>query len=362
MQTTIQSQMPVNMSFKLYPACLKCILPAVLLLFWLPGFSQNNFSELDGLLQKNKKELGNNFAALVWKDGKIIYQKQTSDFTVKTQAPVYNAGNWLTAALVMSFVDEGKISLDDKVSKYIPIFSTYMKGYITIRNCLTNTTGIHTEAGALKVFQKNKFASLEDEVNAFASKREIEANPGTEFYYSNIGPDIAARVLEIVTKKGFDRLIQEKLLRPLKMRGTSFNNNDGGAVDPSGGARSTALDYLNFLNMLLNKGSFEGKQILSEKSVEEIETAQFPALTVKYIPEQTKGLHYALGCWVAEESADGKSTSLSCPDMAGSSFYIDKCRNYAAIILLPAQQSEIKKQFYTSFKEIIDSQVQSTCK
>lgn len=317
---------------------------------------------MDGFLQQNKKMLGNNFAVLVWKDGKIIYQKQTTDFTVKTQAPIYNAGNWLTAALVMSFVDDGKISLDDKVSRYIPIFATYMKGYITLRNCLTNTTGIHTEAGALKVFQKNKFASLEDEVNAFASKREIEANPGTEFYYSNIGPDIAARVLEIISKKSFDRLIQEKILRPLKMRGTSFNNNEGGAVDPSGGARSTCTDYINFLNMLLNKGSFEGKQILSEKSVEEIETAQFPSLAVKYIPEQTKGLHNGLGCWIAEADADGKSTSLSCPNMAGSLPYIDKCRNYAAIILLPTQQLEIKKQFYTSFKEIIDGKVPSTCK
>jgi CubicO group peptidase (beta-lactamase class C family) len=354
--------MPANMSLKVNQTCLKYILQIAFLLFWLPVFSQNNFTEMDAFLQQNKKELSNNFAVLIWKDGKIFYQKQTMDFTAKTQAQIYNSGNWLTAALVMSFVDEGKISLDDKVSKYIPIFKTYMKGFITIRNCLTNTTGIHTEAGAMKLFQKNKFATLEDEVNAFASKREIEANPGTEFYYSNIGPDIAARVLEIITKKSFDRLIQEKILRPLKMRGTNFTNNDGGAIDPSGGAKSSATDYMNFLIMMLNKGTFEGKKILSEKSVEEMETAQFAAIPVKYIPEQTKGLHYALGSWVLEADADGKATALSCNDMAGGMPLIDKCRNYAAIILLPVQKPEIIKSFYTNFKQVIDNKIPSSCK
>jgi CubicO group peptidase (beta-lactamase class C family) len=350
------------MSLNKNQICLKFSLLLPVLLFWLTGLAQYKFPELDELLQQYKKPLGNDFAALVWKDGKIIYQKQTVDFTAKTQAPILNAGNWLTAALVMAFVDDGKISLEDKVSKYIPLFATYMKGYITIRNCLTNTTGIHVEAGALKVFQKSKFASLEEEVNAFASKREIESNPGTQFYYSNIGPNIAARVLEIITKKSFDRLIQERILRPLKMRATSFSNNEGGAIDPAGGARSTANDYINFLSMLLNKGNFDGKKILSAKAVEDLETAQFTALPVKYIPKQTEGLQYAMGSWVMETGTDGKSSVLSCPNMAGSLPYIDKCRNYAAIILLAAPETEIQKAFFTNFKDRVDRQIPPSCK
>ena len=59
---------------------------------------------------------------LVWKDGKVVYQKQANqDFTAKTPAPIAGAGNWMTAALVMTFVDEGKLSLDDKVTHYIPL-------------------------------------------------------------------------------------------------------------------------------------------------------------------------------------------------------------------------------------------------
>ena len=357
----IQSKMPVIMSLKIKGVCLNNIMPVILLLFWLPVSGQGGFQDLDKFLADNKKAMGNNYTALVWKDGKVLYQKQGTDFTLKTQAPILHAGNWLTAALVMSFVDEGKISLDDKVSKYIPVFATYMKGYITIRNCLTNTTGIHTEGGVLKVFQKSRFESLEAEVNQFATKREIEANPGTEFYYSNIGPSIAGRVLEIVSKKSFDRLIQEKLLRPLKMRGTNFNNDQGGAVDPSGGARSTANDYMNFLIMMLQKGVFEGKRILSEESVAEMEKTQFPSLPAKYVPKGAEGFHYGLGCWIMGINPSGMPAAVGCPNLVGTFPYIDRCRNYAAILLVKAPQDELNKEFFSHFRELIDLQVPGGC-
>src|SRR5258708_35815496 len=102
----------------------------------------------------------------------------------------------------MTFVDEGKLSLDDKVTQYIPLFGKYMKGYITIRNCLTNTTGVRGDEG-IKVQLTRKFERLEDEGNSYASKHDIVINPGTECFYSGIGPSILARVLEIVGTEPF---------------------------------------------------------------------------------------------------------------------------------------------------------------
>src|SRR6201999_2106946 len=159
------------------------------LLFCLSVLAQSGFDAVDQLIKQNQKELGQGFVLLVVKDGKVLYQKQGyPDFVAKTQAPIAAAGDWMTAALVMTFVDEGKLSLDDKVTKYIPLFGKYMKGYITIRNCLTNTTGIWPDAeGVMKVLQKSKFESLEDEVSNYATKHDIQTNPGTEFFYSNIG-------------------------------------------------------------------------------------------------------------------------------------------------------------------------------
>lgn len=331
-----------------------CSLFAVFLLFFQQSFSQYNLADLDDFFQKNQKALGGKFAAVVLKDGKVIYQKAVGDFTLKTQAPVSTAGNWLTAALVMTFVDQGKISLDDPVAKYLPEFEKYMKNYVTIRHCLAHTTGMENEAGRVgRILTKKKFESLEEEVNALAA-REISKNPGEEFHYGNMGLNIAGRVLEVITKKSFDRLIQEKILRPLKMRATNFVNDEGGAVSPSAGAKTTANDYINFLSMLLNKGVFEGKQILSEQSIAEMQKAQFAGLPVKYTPKETEGSQYGLGNWIVD--TDGNIV-LTSPSLSGTWPFLDKCRNYAFVFIVQNPLKEDKKDIVLKAKDIIDDEI-----
>jgi CubicO group peptidase (beta-lactamase class C family) len=342
------------MSYKVSLTCLQFSFILTFLLFCRPVSAQTDFSAVDQLLKQNQKDLGNNFVALVWKDGKIIYQKQgTADFTPKAQAPITMSGDWLVAAVVMTFVDEGKLSLDDKVSKYIPLFSTYSKGYITLRNCLSNTTGIRAEG-------KTKFESLEDQVNEYASKRDIVNNPGKEFHYSHVGPNIAARVLEVISKKSFDRLLMERISRPMKLRSTTVVNDEGGAINPAGGAKSSAVDYITFLSMLLNKGVFEGKRILSEKSVAEMETSQFAESPVKYVPKGLQGVHFGLGCFITESSAAGVANTLACPNMEGTTPFIDKCRGYAAI-LITEKPAEEKKSLYQSLKNLLDQAIGGGC-
>jgi CubicO group peptidase (beta-lactamase class C family) len=327
-----------------------CSIISFVLLFLQSVSAQYNLSTLDDYLQKNQKLYGNKFAVLVYKDGKMVYQKVNGEFNVKTQAPVTSASNWLTAALVMTFVDQGKLSLDDPVSKYLPVFDKYMKSYVTIRHCLSQTTGIEKLGRALP---RNKFLTLEEEVNAIAAK-EISNNPGQEFFYGNIGLNIAGRVLEVISKKSFDRLIQDKLLRPLKMRATNFVDEDGRAVNPSAGARSTAGDYMNFLSMLLNKGTFEGKKVLSEEAISEMQKAQLSGLPIKYIPKTTEGFQYGLGQWIVQ--TDGKTTVTS-PSLSGTWPFIDLCRNYACIIFVESPLKEDKKQYYQQVKDIIDDQI-----
>ena len=72
---------------------------------------------------------------------------------------------------------------------------------------MSHMAGIQQEqVGLLKLFERKKFASLEEEVNSFASKH-IEAKTGTEFRYGNIGLNIVGRILEVISKKKFDVLI-----------------------------------------------------------------------------------------------------------------------------------------------------------
>ncbi len=164
------------MSVKVPQTCPKFSLFLFFLLLLQFAQGQGDFSRVDQLLEKNKKLLGNNVVALVWKDGKIIYQKEIgTDFTAKTQAPIASCSKWLTAATIMTLVDEGKISLDDHVSKYIPVLDKYMKSYITIRQCLSHTTGIDNGKNGLgKLLERRKFESLEEEARCHCGQRDLQ--------------------------------------------------------------------------------------------------------------------------------------------------------------------------------------------
>src|SRR5213596_2108925 len=76
-----------------------------------------NYSELDGLVKKNAKALGNDIVAMVWTDT-LVYKRELGEFDARTVVPVEGASKWLTAVVIMKLVDEGKLSLDDKIGKY----------------------------------------------------------------------------------------------------------------------------------------------------------------------------------------------------------------------------------------------------
>ncbi|MEO6231093.1 MAG: serine hydrolase domain-containing protein [Ferruginibacter sp.] len=348
------------MSYKTTRNCLKCLLALNFMLLCLVGKSQYNFSEADQLLAANQKLLGDNMVALIYKDGKIIHQKELGEFTVNTKAPIASCSKWLTAALVMTFVDEGKISLDDKVSTYLPIFETYGKSYITIRQCLSHETGIADNQRILaKLIQRRKFESLEDEVNSFA-KKEIDSNPGTSFYYGSIGLNIAGRILEVVGKKRFELLMKQRIFTPLNMKGSSFAP-DNFATDPSGGAVSTAADYMNFLSMILDKGMYEGKRILSDASVTAMQTNQTKDVPKKYAPQAGEGYDYGLGEWILGTDADGQSTVVSSPGLFGTFPYVDNCKKYACIFFVKNRLGEERKDVYLQIKKAIDKQLPGNC-
>ncbi len=344
MQTLIQQNNSEIMSAKSSFNCRKVLSVLVFMLLLQVANAQLDFTGLDKKLEAAKNDIGKNYACLIYKDGKIIYKKETEGFDARTQANIGASSKWLVAALVMTYVDQGKLSLDDKVSTYLPILNNYRKSYITIRQCLSEVTGIKpcNPSGA----------SLEEIINAYASKCDIETNPGTEFTYNPIGINIAARVCEIVAKRGFEQIINERIIRPLGMRNTSFFSN--GSVNPSGGATSSAGDYINFLSLFLNKGVFNTKQILSEKSLEELAKVQTSLGMIKTAPKLADGYNYALASWVQEADINNKAITLSCPSLGGTYPWVDKCRGYAAIIFTKNNNGESGKANFTDIKHFID--------
>jgi CubicO group peptidase (beta-lactamase class C family) len=210
----------------------------------------------------------------------------------------------------------------------------------------------------------------------------VRSSPGKDFWYGNIGLNIAGRVIEIISKKKFEEVIKEKLFDPLGMSNTSFAAGKGGAVNPSGGASSTADDYMKFLQMMLNYGNYRGKKILSGEAVEQMKEVQNKARQIQYAPKAAEGYTYALGSWVMESSAKDtivvthegkdkpnpmyipivKATSLASPGLFGTWPMVDYCRGYAYIVfvknLLGGQRAEVHKEL----KKNIDKEISTSCR
>ena len=317
--------------------------------------STYQFKPLDEVLDQDQKALDKNFTVLVNKNTQLVYAKEMGDAKANMPVAVGSISKWLTAALTLTLVDQGKLSLDDKVSTYLPIFKTYGKGFITIRQCLTHFTGLATAGiGGIHI---GKYPTLEAEVNDICAKREIQTNPGTEFRYSEIGYAIVGRVLEVITKKPFDRLMKETLFRPLNMQRSGFPTGEY-AVDPAEGALCTPAELLNFTAMVLNKGLFSGKRILSEVSIAELLKPETTAAQIKSSPIGVDGYTYALGAWIQSTDAGGLPAVVCAPSLKGSWAFIDLTRGYAAVIVVNKEFGEPKKQVYVGIQSAIGQALQ----
>jgi len=327
--------------------------------FFHISIAQYNFNDVSKQLEDNKRKLAGNVCTMIWKDGKIIYKKQIGNMTDDKIIPIASCSKWLTAALVMIFVDEKKLSLEDTIGKFLPIFSVYGKGNIKIKHCLSHTTGI--ESGTMNLFtvvDENNYSSPEEQVNDFAKSKKMIAVPGTEFRYSSIGLSIAARILEVINHKSFEEIFQERLAQPLEMINTSFGKN--ALVSPSGGAKSTASDYMHFLVMILNKGLYNDKRILSEGSVDAMQQPQTNLSMIKYAPKGAKDFNYACGEWIQETDKNGNSTVLTSPGFFGAWPYVDNTRHYAALFFVRKFFiNEEMKALYLNIKKSIDQQIDS---
>jgi len=351
------------MSLKISSVRRYCSVSFLFLLILQAASSQQNFPEIDRAFKMNQQALGKDAVMMIYKSGKIVYESALGDLTTGSQQRIASCSKWFTAALVMTFVDEGKISLDDTVGKFLPIFTKYGKGQIKVWHCLSHTVGLEQEPVKMLtlVNRNSKYNSLEEEINDWAKKKDVVAIPGTEFRYGNVGLNIAARIIEVVGKKGFEEIFQERIVRPLNLSATTFTKN-GEIANPSGGAWSTAADYINFEIMFLNKGVFRGKRILSKASVEKMLEAETNQSMIKYAPGAASGYDYGFGIWIQEKDANGKTSAVSSPGLFGTWPVVDYCRNYAFIIFTKNLLTEKKPEIYIAIKKVVDQYFPATCK
>lgn len=349
----------------------------IVLLVLLAGVAraQSPKASLDQWLDDNTKDMGGRSMLVVWKDGKLLYSRSVndmtrkqkmvdkfiarrqkkevdfSDYTMSYRQPIASCSKWYSAALVMTFVDEGKINLSDTVGKYLPVLSQHGKGDITLRQCLSHLTGIKEPPLQQSIKDMQRIGSM-DEAMQYIADMPMEGAPGTVFHYSNAGLQIAGAVIEKVSGKSFETLFAERIAQPLGMLNTDFGK--GRVALPAGGAYSTPEDYLNFLIMILHKGMFNGTRILSENSVSEMQVDRIsPDIKIGYSPVSMDNIGYGYGEWVVKP--DGKA--VTSPGLFGSIPWVDNDRGYCAFLMTFYIKKRDAEQRFRDLKQMVDGVV-----
>lgn len=253
----------------------------------------------------------------------------------------------ITATALMMLVDEGKVRLDDPVSAYLPEFRDQWlvasvddeqmqlrkpRQPLLVRHLLNHTSGMPF-ASAVEQPTRDRLP-LRQAVRSYALT-PLEAEPGTRYLYSNAGINTAGAIIEELGGLPYEAFLQQRLFDPLNLKDTTFwptraqqarlaraykPNADQTALEetgieqlshplddprrqpmPGGGLFSTALDVGRFCQMILNKGTWDGRRYVSESAVAEMTRRQLP---------DSMSQKYGLG-WGVDSEAFGHGGALN---------------------------------------------------
>jgi len=243
---------------------------------------------------------------------RIVHEQQIGSVNGSTVLSVASSTKWLTAATLMSLVDDGLVGLDDPVATWLPEFSS-TGPEITVRQLLTHTSGVRDNA-----CQGNGTALASCVRSIAGSAREFP--PGERFSYGNSDFLVIGRIVEVAGGADFATVVEQRLTGPLAMTATTWPGAPT-AANPAFGVRVSVDDYGHFLDMVLHRGMFGGRRILSEAAVAELtgdqirgyDTAGDFAVGITKIPR------YALGAWPDVVDVFGETMMVS--GNGGMGFY-----------------------------------------
>ncbi|NGP86731.1 glycoside hydrolase family 3 N-terminal domain-containing protein [Fodinibius halophilus] len=299
----------------------------------------------------------------VVKDGVVAYQEGFGYQTYKKLEPIKENAIYDLASLtkvtattpaIMKLVDTGVISLNDKVGTYIPEFKKGQKKRVTIRNLLLHNSGLP----AFRVY----IDSLKSESRIIeAVKNEpLIYTPGSKYEYSDLGFILLGKIVEQITGMPLNKYVQKKLYYPLGMNDTFFNPKRKnhwvnkrippteidttyrmktikgeahderayylGGVAGHAGLFSTASNLAIYCQMLLNQGSYAGKQYLTPETVKTFTRRQSPQLNRGYGFDRKSNDFSTAGSLTSDKT-------FGHTGFTGTSYWIDPERKLAIIIL-----------------------------
>ncbi len=390
------------------------------------GISSERLKRIHPLIQSHidAKDLSG-AVTLVVRRGKLVHFEAQGSTDFESNRPMRTDTLFrmasmtkpITAAAVLMMMEEGKLILSDPVSKYIPEFKNPKVAVwnlpndprgagvrlvtadreVTLQHLLTHTAGlaVSTEGPAGEFYRQANLSQEGISLAEFCKRAgalPLNFQPGTQWQYtSTVGFSILGRVVEIVSGMNLDQFFKQRIFAPLGMNSTFFNippermadvatvytRSDKGLTKQnpprplppgveffagSGGLTGSAEDYLQFCQMLLNGGQWNGARLLSRKSVELMTDNAIGNLDLANYPVQGQNLSgYGFGLGVRVRKSSGASGWLgSVGDYGwaganGTYFWIDPKEQLIGMVLMATTVGRLRTEFPNAvYQAIID--------
>ena len=224
---------------------------------------------LDWLLEEN-----NTVAFLIIKNDTIQYERYFSGYDEESIIPSFSMAKSITSILIGCAIDDGLIqSVDEPITNYIPELSANGFGEVTIEHVLQMTSGLKFNESYSNPFGHAASFYYGRNLKREVARLKLENPPGKEFAYVSGNTQLLGAVLERALKgKTVTQYFQEKVWTPLEMEydgSWSIDRKDSGTEKVFCCVNARARDFAKIGRLYLNKGNWNGKQIVSESWVEE---------------------------------------------------------------------------------------------
>ncbi|MEQ9008285.1 MAG: serine hydrolase domain-containing protein, partial [Ekhidna sp.] len=248
---------------------------------------------------------------LIARDDKVHYDKSFGDVGKGDQIKIASVSKLFTSIAIVQLVQQGHISINDPISKYVKEYPSDISQQVTIKHLLLHTSGIELDDNRNFV-NKSRFAtSLEELINlqvnyldSLNEGRRMNFKPLENYDYSNEGYDLLGYIVEVVSGRSFDEFLWHNIFKKLDLRNTGFDvanavqglshykdlkynyvpgklfnteQFDFNYPSPSGGIYSTTSDLFKFYKAIQKSKLFEGEwmNVLLAESVSTGEDSKY---------------------------------------------------------------------------------------
>lgn len=238
-------------------------------------------------------------AFLVIQHGKLLYERYWDGYDSARISGSFSAAKSIISLLIGIAIDEGKIkSVEEPVANYIEHFKTNGLEKVKIKDLLTMSSGTNYKESDKGYFSLNASAYYGDNIEYMVSRLERKEEPGVNWEYRSGDTQVLGLIVEKVFGQNISDLVSERFAEPMGAEQKALWLLDGGKNHEKAFCcyNGIARDYARFGQLLLNKGNWNGKQIISHTYLTQATT---PA---SYLNDPTENNHpvdyYGYQYWI----------------------------------------------------------------